>query len=58
MNKTERKELKDIELGFLAGVSDSKQAVKLGLSKQGFYQRYWSLRKRQLLSDREANMAE
>lgn len=53
MTKTEQKQLKDIEFNFLSGVSDRKQAKRLGLSNQGFYQRYWSLRKKSLLAERK-----
>lgn len=44
-----KKELATIEQNFLMGISDTQQAKKLGLSKQGFYQRCWSLRKEDLL---------
>lgn len=53
MTKTEQKQLKDIEFYFRQGVSDRKQAKRLGLSQQGFYHRYWSLRKKSLLAERK-----
>lgn len=58
MTKKERDQLTAIEFNFLTGVSDNKQCKKLGLSKQGFYQRIWSLRKKQLIEEWDGNFSE